>query len=112
MTAGRPSHKPTDELRAQVETMLSVGITQEQVAAYIGICVDTLVKHYADEIRKGSMNANVAVAKSLYKNAIKGNVSAQIFWCKTRLGWREKVDVDHSGSISITSNVFEIKPKS
>jgi hypothetical protein len=36
------------------------------------------------------MEATAMVAQSLYQNAVsKNNVAAQIFWLKTRGGWRE-----------------------
>ena len=104
---GRPAHVPTEETRKQVEMMSAVGITSEQIAAFLDICPDLLPKYYAEERRSGAMKANVKVASSLYQQAINGNVTAQIFWCKTRLGWREKSEIEHVGlvlpAINITS---------
>jgi hypothetical protein len=40
------------------------------------------------------------VARSLYMKALKGNVVAQIFWLKTRAGWKEPAqDHNHRGAI-------------
>ena len=41
-------------------------------------------------IKKGKFMANIAVADSLYNNAVReNNVAAQIFWLKTRARWKE-----------------------
>lgn len=39
--------------------------------------------------------ANAKVAESLFRMATqKMNVTAAIFWAKTRMGWRERIEVD------------------
>jgi hypothetical protein len=44
--------------------------------------------------------ANAQVAGYLFNAAKNGNVTAQIFWLKTRAKWRETpVELKHSGSI-------------
>lgn len=99
---GRPPHVPTLESRAQVERMAAVGITHEQIGLFLGITsVETLKKYYRKELDEAKTKADVAVAGALYKSAIKGNVSAQIFWCKTRLGWRETTNIEHEGGINL-----------
>jgi hypothetical protein len=48
----------------------------------------------------GETKANAQVAGFLFNSARSGNVSAQIFWLKTRARWRETpVELKHSGSI-------------
>lgn len=96
---GRPAHKPTEETRATVKRMAAVGIPQPHIGKVVGISVPTLEKHYRDELDLGATEANVAVAQSLYDQAVGGNVSAAMFWCKTRMGWRETTHVEHSGEI-------------
>ena len=86
----RKSHKPTAETRSNVKALASVGTTQEHIAIYLGIDVKTLRKHYRRELDTSLIIANSNVAKSLYKNANDGNVTAQIFWLKTKGGWSER----------------------
>ena len=86
----RKSHKPTAETRSNVKALASVGTTQEHIAIYLDIDVKTLRKHYRRELDTSLIIANSNVAKSLYKNANDGNVTAQIFWLKTKGGWSEK----------------------
>jgi hypothetical protein len=69
--------------------LATIGTPQEVIARVIGIDRGTLAKHYADELELSKSKADARVALSLYQNAINGNVAAQIFWCKTRLGWKE-----------------------
>lgn len=83
-------HKPTAETRSNVKALASVGTTQEHIAIYLDIDVKTLRKHYRRELDTALILANSNVAKSLYKNANDGNVTAQIFWLKTKGGWSEK----------------------
>lgn len=109
---GRKAHQPTDENKKQVESMAAVGITQEQIAQFLKISQDTLAKYYEDELANGAIKANAKVASSLYTQAINGNVTAQIFWCKTRLGWREKSEVELSGKDnSPLTAVLQILPQ-
>ena len=50
------------------------------------------------QLVRGTTEANVKVAQSLFQMATQGkNVAAAIFWMKARAGWREKHDVEVSG---------------
>lgn len=88
-------HTPTKETREQVQILATIGTPQETIARVIGVHRETLSKHYADELELSRSKADAKVALSLYQNAIGGNVAAQIFWCKTRLGWKETNVVEH-----------------
>ena len=60
-----------------------------------------LRKHYRDELDLGETKANAQVAGFLFNSARSGNVTAQIFWLKTRARWRETpLELRHSGSIA------------
>lgn len=86
---GRPAHEPTARSRTIVRTMAGMGAPQEGIAQKVGISVDTLDKYYRLELDAGTVEANAAMAGALYKTGISGNVAAQIFWLKTRAGWKE-----------------------
>lgn len=94
---GRPPYKPTDQNRLQVKTLAAVGIRHEDIAAKLGISVDTLTRYYRQELDDGRVDANAVVAKSLYEQARAGNTSAMIFWLKTRAGWKETMVNEHTG---------------
>lgn len=82
-------HRPTEALREQVRKFASCGTNQEDIGKALGIAANTLAKYYRKELDEAEVNANGAVAGALYDLAIKGNVTAQIFWLKTRARWRE-----------------------
>lgn len=101
------AHKPTDENRIEVRTLASLGMPQDEIAAYIGISKPTLAKHYASELKLSSIKANATVGKYLFSLASGQAISkgathsdckaAAMFWAKTRMGWRETDRLEHSG---------------
>jgi hypothetical protein len=97
---GRRAHKPDPSQRRQVEAMAAYGIPEPDIAR-AGVDPKTLRKHYRDELDMGEAKANAQVAGFLFSAARNGNVTAQIFWLKTRAKWREMpVELKHSGSIA------------
>ena len=81
--------------------MAAYGIPADDIARVVGIDPKTLRKHYRDELDLGETKANAQVAGFLFNAARSGNVTAQIFWLKTRARWRETpVELKHSGSIA------------
>jgi hypothetical protein len=97
----RKAHQPDPGLRRQVETMSAYGIPEYEVSRVVGIDPKTLRKHYRDELDLGTTKANAQVAGFLFNSARNGNVSAQIFWLKTRARWRDApVELRHSGAIA------------
>lgn len=82
-------HVPTDITKAEVKALFSFGNTQEQISTYLDIDVKTLLKYYRRELDIAVIQANAQVAKRLYHKAvIQDDLSAQIFWLKTRARWR------------------------
>jgi hypothetical protein len=47
------------------------------------------MKAFRRELDVGATKANAKVAESLFKQATNGNVTAQIWWTKCRMGWKE-----------------------
>lgn len=100
----RPIYKPTQAQRENVKVLAAIGIPQADICRLVeinGKTIDekTLRKHFGEELKNGVLVANATIAKSLFDNAKKGNVTAQIFWLKTRAGWKETQHVEHAGSI-------------
>jgi hypothetical protein len=95
---GQPPHEPTEKTRATVKAMSAYGIPQEQVARVLDIDSKTLRLHYRDELDLGVIEANAQVAKTLFQQATKeGNTTAAIWWTKSRMGWKEKQELQHTG---------------
>jgi hypothetical protein len=81
----------------------------------MGVSVDTLTRYYEAEITNGKCNVDMAVAGKLVSAATAPGhsgptITAAIFYAKTRMGWRERVEVSgpHGGSIE-TSNVSALE---
>src|SRR5262245_13594749 len=97
---GRRAHQPDPAQRRQVEAMAAYGIPEIDIARVIGIDPKTLRKCYREELDLGTTKANAQVAGFLFNSAKNGNVTAQIFWLKTRARWKEApAALRHSGAI-------------
>jgi hypothetical protein len=79
----------TDAMRSEVRSLAARGVPQESIAAIIGCDAKTLRKYCRHELDRGMAEANSQVIGALFENAIRGNIAAQIFWAKTRMGWQE-----------------------
>ena len=86
---GRRAHQPDPAQRRQVEAMAAYGIPETDISRVVGVDPKTLRKHYRDELDLGETKANAQVAGFLFNSARNGNVTAQIFWLKTRACWKE-----------------------
>ena len=95
---GRRAHMPDSNERRQVQAMAAYGIPETYISGVLGIDPKTLRKHYREELDFGEAKANAQVAGFLFNSAKNGNVTAQIFWLKTRARWREvPTALEHSG---------------
>jgi hypothetical protein len=79
----------TDAMRERVRRLAGVGVPQHDIAAIIECDEKTLRKHFRIELNRGVAEANAAAATYLFAKVKEGNVTAQIFWMKTRAHWRE-----------------------
>jgi len=75
--------------RDKVRHLSGVGVRQDEIARIIGCSPKTLRKRFRDELDLGVAEANATVCGYLFAAAKAGNVTAQIFWLKTRAHWRE-----------------------
>lgn len=128
----------TNEGLLKVEGWARDGLTNEQIAHNIGINPDTLytwIKKFPDlseSLKKGKEVVDREVENALIKNAlgyeydeityengkvikkvtkfVKADTTAQIFWLKNRkpADWRDKRDIEHSGSINLADKAKEI----
>lgn len=98
----KPGPKPrifSDTERAIVQRAAMMNMPQDAIAKLLKTDKETLTKNFREELDCASDKANMAVVGALYKSAMEGNVTAQIFWCKTRLGWRETDRLEVSGQV-------------
>lgn len=96
MEIGRPKKEWSDfELRT-ISKLSGLGLTTDQIGDFFGLTGSTIRSHtqrnerFRDAINQGRAVGLSKVAESLFKNATKhNNVSAQIFFLKTKGGYRE-----------------------
>lgn len=89
----------TDEKIITLEGWARNGLTNEQIASNMSIGITTLWEwrkkspKIANALKTGKDEADLQVENALYKEALKGNVTAIIFWLKNRkpVEWRDKV---------------------
>jgi hypothetical protein len=84
----------TDAVREKVRYLAGLGGRQDDIAKFIGCAPKTLRKRFRGELDRGVAEANATISGSLFASAKGGNVTAQIFWLKTRAHWRERMAAD------------------
>jgi hypothetical protein len=73
---GRPPFRPTLEQRAVVEQMKFCGESENTIARALQIDVDTMRKHFPDELADGHATRRRQVIGMLFKQAEAGNTAA------------------------------------
>jgi len=76
MPRGRPSFKPTPNLRQRVAAAAGGGMAHEEIALALGISRNTLEKHFEHELSIGAYAKRMEVVEALRRAAKKGNVAA------------------------------------
>ena len=84
----------TDAMREKVRHLAGIGVPQDDIATIVGCAPKTLRKRCRDDLDRGVAEANALVSGYLFASAKGGNVTAQIFWLKTRARWRERAAPD------------------
>jgi hypothetical protein len=92
----RPKFEPTAQDRTYVARAVAYGMPLEIVRQIIvnpetgnAVSEMTFRRAFREEIRNGLAQTVHAVATSLVRQAVRGNVVAQIFFLKARAGWKE-----------------------
>ena len=96
---GRPPFEPTPEQRKLAMLMTASGHLQRMIAARFGIDLNTLRKHFRDELDEGREATNAAVGDVLLKKALQGDIKAIENWFDRRGGqpWRKITGSEHAG---------------
>lgn len=91
------------------------GLTNEQIANNMGINVKTLYdwknkeSKICDVLKRSRAVVDFEVENALLKNALSGNVTAQIFWLKNRKkdNWRERQEYTNDEELSKLDKLLE-----
>ena len=92
------------------------GLTDEQIADKLGISKDTFYKYkkkypdFSDSLKRGKEIIDYEVENALLKNALNGNITAQIFWLKNRKPkqWKDKVDIEGEANKETLNKLDEV----
>ena len=109
MTNGSKTKKIEYDLK-QVESLAAQGLTNQQIADALGICRTTLQYRKRDDeqfeqaIKRGQAKGIATVTNKLFEAVKRGNITAMIFYLKTRGGWKETQITEHSGEI-VSKNI-------
>lgn len=104
---------PSAEQRQQVELMVGLGLTYEEIAVLTinpstnkGISTATLQQHFADQLATGRAKVKSIVTQSLVKRAIDpshaNGAASAMFILKCQYGWKER----HEVQLEIKSGVL------
>lgn len=84
----------------EIEMMASVGMTTKQIAEALHVNPSVFGRLLANDpvvqeaVDRGTARGVKMVTDSLFQNALKGNVAAQIFFLKNKGGWADKQELD------------------
>jgi hypothetical protein len=90
----RKAFVANEAMREKVRHLAGLGVPQDDIAIIIGCAPKTLRKRFRDELDRGVAEANAMISGYLFAAAKAGNITAQIFWLKTRAHWREARSTD------------------
>lgn len=107
---GHPPHEPTKAMRDTVSLHAMVGTPQETIAQVLNIDSKTLRKYYRSELDTALAKANATIGGHLFNEAKNGNVVAQIFWLKTRGGFRENNNDQNTIDATPIETTFKVLP--
>ena len=78
--------------------LAGLGVPQDDIARIVKCSPKTLRKRCRNDLDCGAAEANAIVSGCLFAAAKGGNISAQIFWLKSRARWRERDASDHQAA--------------
>lgn len=85
---------------SKIEELASTGLTIEQVANNLGVSRQTFYNkakensEIMESYERGKAKGINAITNALFKKALQGNVSAQIFFLKCIGGWKENTAIE------------------
>src|SRR5688500_15392946 len=86
---GRPRWRPSPEQRSFAEKAAGKGVPQDVIAALMGVSRNTLAKHCNEELRLGTLAADLQVFIVAFNMAVSGEYPETTFWWLERRcqGW-------------------------
>lgn len=107
---GRTRWAPTEAELKQIRLYAGLGVPIKDIGVLVGKSHVTLQARARDALEQGAAEANAKIAGALYRAAIGGNITAAIFWAKTRLGWHETSNLNLTGDKEVIINISRKPP--
>lgn len=96
--------EPTDDDLRAIELMAARGLTLDKISSAMGLGAkflsyrkgmgDIIAVAIIDAMDRGQALGEKAIASSLFNKAEAGDTASQIFFLKSRCGWRENQDLN------------------
>jgi hypothetical protein len=103
-TLGNKPWEPTEDDLKAIEFMASRGMTLSRISAAMGLGAtyltyrkgikDVIGVAIQDAVERGGALGEKSIASSLFTKAESGDTASQIFFLKSRCGWRENQDLN------------------
>jgi hypothetical protein len=95
---GRPRFLITPQILEKAESLAARGLNFKQIANCLDIAYETLnakrkeYLQFSQAIARGQDKGISIIANALFEGAKKGNTTTQIFYMKSRAGWKDNSD--------------------
>ena len=94
-----------------LEGLAKIGCTDEEMATLLGVSSDTLVRRFAEYIKKGRAEMKMSLRRLQIRLADEGNATMAIWLGKQNLGQKDKVEHTGEGNGPLVLKVvYESKP--
>jgi hypothetical protein len=81
---------PTSDDPLRVRELAAIGVSQDDIAAQLGLTPRKLNKLFPVELKKGAAEGRERAIRTLHGLAMSGNNSVLLtFWVKAQCGWRD-----------------------
>lgn len=93
----RGEEHPRPEYSDRIRLMSAIGIPQTHIASLLKMSLETMHKHYRDELTMGGSSANAVVGGKIFEAAKRGEQWACTLWAVRRMGWKETTTQELTG---------------
>jgi hypothetical protein len=111
-TKGQARFTASKEQRDAVMAMAAAGIEQRAISLALRVPLRTLQRHFVSELADGIEVINAKVGGGLAAKALAGKQPYDIYWSKSRMGWRDRTSIgfeDEKGAPVNPSNLFTVQ---
>lgn len=96
--------------RAEVRKLAAMGLTVDEIAAFVGVCGRTIERRCKDDLAEGRSKACGSVRRRQYEKAVvEGNTTMLIWLGKQMLGQKDRVEVD--GNMPAKLDIEDIRKR-